>query len=160
MTSEGISHAAAATPLAAAKMAEDTKYGDYGNVAPHTVLPFAVEDGGGLGPQALAFVERCRVRSSDQLSARSEALTSWTCSGFTNFHLASISFASARGLGRYFAHAANLLQDGFNRGDGAGGDAGAAQASAGSTCRRAAVSLFRRFLVVTSRFTCTCVFIP
>ena len=136
VTSEGISHAAATTPLAAAKMAEDTKYGDYGNVAPHTVLPFAVEDGGGLGPQALAFVERCRVRSSDQLSARSEALTSWTCSGFTNFHLASISFASARGLGRYFVHAANLLQDGFDRGGGAGGGAGAAQASAGPAGER------------------------
>jgi len=108
-------------------MAEDAKYGDYGDVAPHTVLPFAVEDGGGLGPQAQAFVERCRVRSSDQLSARSEALTSWTCSGFTNFHLASISFAHAG----YFVHAANLLRSGFGRGDGAGGDADAAQASAG-----------------------------
>ena len=49
-------------------MAEDTKYGIYGNVAPRAVLPFAVEDGGGLGPEALAFIERCRVRRSDELA--------------------------------------------------------------------------------------------
>ena len=126
VTGACICHAAATTPLAAAKLAEDSKHGIYGVVAPHTVLPFAVEDGGGLGPEALAFIERCRVRSSDELGPRSQALSSWTCSGFTNFHLASISFASTRGLGEYFTHAANLIQDRLDNGAGARGGAGAA----------------------------------
>ena len=116
VTSKGISHAAAITPLATAKMAEDAKHGIFGNVAPHTVLPFAVEEGGGLGPEAQAFVERCRVRSSDELSTRSQALTSWTCRGFTNFHLASTSFAAARALGEYYVSAASHIQAKFDSG--------------------------------------------
>ena len=132
VTGAGICHAAATTPLAAAKLAEDSKHGIYGVVAPHTVLPFAVEDGGGLGPEALAFIERCRVRSSDELGPRSQALSSWTCSGFTNFHLASISFASTRGLGEYFTHAANLIQDRLDNGAGARGGDAAARGPSGS----------------------------
>ena len=40
----------------------------YGNVAPHVVLPFVLDDSGGLGKEAWAFLLKCRDKAEGQLA--------------------------------------------------------------------------------------------
>ena len=54
--------AAAQIPGVAAQGAEAVKRRVYGNVTPHRVVPFAVEEGGALGKEALGFLLWCRKR--------------------------------------------------------------------------------------------------
>ena len=55
-TGSSIVEAASSAPLAAALDAESSKRVTYGPLKPHELIPFAIEDCGGLGPDALALV--------------------------------------------------------------------------------------------------------
>ena len=49
--------------------AEAQKRRTYGNVAPHVVLPFVLDDLGGLGKEAWSFLLQCRDRAGSQWEA-------------------------------------------------------------------------------------------
>ena len=48
-------------PLATAIAATASKHARYGNVHPHTVLPFVVEHAGGINKEGMQFFRMCRA---------------------------------------------------------------------------------------------------
>ena len=96
--------------------AEANKRRTYGNVAPHVVLPFVLDDSGGLGKEARKFLLSCRDRAEGQLAPRDFEKLNWSCSAFTTFYLQKLSLASVRGWGHFFMVVSSIL-----RGDGARG---------------------------------------
>ena len=81
----------------------------YGNVAPHVVLPFVLDDSGGLGKEAWAFLLKCRDKAEGQLGATEFSKLDWSCQAFTSYYLRSLSLASVRGWGHFFMTAASIL---------------------------------------------------
>ena len=55
----------------------------YGNVAPHVVLPFVLDDSGGLGKEAWKFVLECRDKAEGQVAQRDFEKLNWSCQAFT-----------------------------------------------------------------------------
>ena len=88
---------AASSACHAAGVAETTKYQSYGNVDPHVVLPFAVEDGGALGKEARRLFFMCRDRCSNRLLAADDDVASWSARGFSNFFFQQLSRANLKG---------------------------------------------------------------
>ena len=83
----------------------------YGNVAPQAVvLPLIVEDSGGLGKEAMQFVLECRDNSEGRLGGTDFMQQNWSCNGFTNYYLQSLSLASVRGWGHFFMVASSILR--------------------------------------------------
>ena len=90
--------AAAAFPLIAADAAEGSKHEMFGDVRPHKVLPFAVEDGGALGREAKTFFHTCKAACANQLRGADYERQTGTARGYSNFFFQSISAANYRGL--------------------------------------------------------------
>ena len=76
--------AAAQIPGAAAQGAGVAKRRVYGNVAPHRVVPFVVEEGGALGKEALGFLRWCRKRVRADTPSFGLAEMNWSSRGFSN----------------------------------------------------------------------------
>ena len=102
--------AAAVDDRANALSAEASKQATYGNVQPHVVLPFVVEDAGGMGPAAHSFFHKCCKKVQNQLSFSDEKQANWSCLGFSNFYFQSFAVANARGLGHFYMVAAAILR--------------------------------------------------
>ena len=98
-------------PKAVTESAEASKRATYGNVAPDAVvLPFVIEDSGGMGTEAAKFFCKCRDKVKNELSHGEEALSNWSCYGFSNFYRQSFATANAKGMGHYFMATAALLR--------------------------------------------------
>ena len=82
----------------------------YGNVAPHVVLPFVLDDSGGLGKEAWAFLLKCWDKAEGQLGATEFSKLDWSCQAFTSYYLRSLSLASVRGWGHFFMTVASILR--------------------------------------------------
>ena len=91
-------------------MAETNKYQSYGNVDPHVVLPFAVEDGGALGKEARRLFFMCRDQCSNRLLAADDDVASWSARGFSNFFFQQLSRANLKGLAHFFQRAAAVVE--------------------------------------------------
>ena len=103
MVTHNIIDASSAMPRVAAAAAESAKFDMFGDVRPHTVLPFAVEDGGALGIEALKFFHQCKDACGNGLNTLSTPKTSarlqtWSARGFSNFFFKSLSVSNYRGL--------------------------------------------------------------
>ena len=92
-------------PLATAIAATAMKYARYGNVRPHTVLPFVVEHAGGINKEGAQFFRMCRDAADRTLNTRARDLPSWSRKGFSNFLLQPLPLQLAnliKGLGHLF----------------------------------------------------------
>ena len=98
-------------PKAVTESAEASKRATYrnGNVAP-VVLPFVIEDSGGMGTESAKFFCKCRDKVKNELSHGDEALSNWSCYGFSNFYRQSFEAANAKGTWHYFMAPAALLR--------------------------------------------------
>ena len=94
----------------AAGVAETTKYQCYGDVNPHVVVPFAVEDGGALGKEARRLFFTCRDRCANKLLAADDDAASWSSRGFSNFFFQKFSRANLKGLAHFFQRAASVVE--------------------------------------------------
>ena len=101
--------AAAETPLIVALAAEGEKRNKYGAVAPHVVLPFAVEHPGALGKEAGSFFKRCAKQAGDRLGPAEQLRSTWSSSTFSSYFYQQLSMANTRGTGHYFEQAAAKL---------------------------------------------------
>lgn len=90
--------ASSAIPLAAAGAAEGEKYAMFGDVGPHQVLPFAVEDGGALGNEAKRLFHQCQAECCNELTGGDYESQTWSARGFSNFFFQALSVANYRGL--------------------------------------------------------------
>ena len=61
---------ASTDPRAVSLAHEANKRRTYGVVAPHVVLPFVLDDSGGLGKEAWTCLLQCRNRAGSQLAPR------------------------------------------------------------------------------------------
>ena len=110
----------------AAGVAETTKYQCYGDVNPHVVVPFAVEDGGALGKEARRLFFTCRDRCANKLLAADDDKASWSSRGFSNFFFQKFSRANLKGLAHFFQRAASVVEGNLaGRGGARGGVRGA-----------------------------------
>ena len=82
----------------------------YGNVGAHQVLPFAVEDGGAMGHEAMKFFHKCKAACNNQLSGLDCERQTWSAQGFSNFFFQSISVAHYRGLAHLFRTAGDTIR--------------------------------------------------
>ena len=82
----------------------------YGAVAPHVVLPFVLDDSGGLGKEAWAFLLQCRDRAEGQLAPKDFQQLNWSCNAFTSWYLQRLSLASVRGWGHFFMTVSSILR--------------------------------------------------
>ena len=57
-------------PLTAATAAAAEKHRKYGNVLPHTMLPFVVEHAGGINKEGMEFFRRCRKKAVNKLHVK------------------------------------------------------------------------------------------
>ena len=69
-----------------------------------------IEDSGGMGTEAAKFFCKCRDKVKNELSHGDEALSNWSCYGFSNFYKQAFAVANARGLGFYFMATAAVLR--------------------------------------------------
>ena len=111
-TGSSIVAGAASTPLAAAEAAEAAKHFKYGDVRPHTLLPFAVETGGALGAEAMAYVKRCVRAAGPFPRGDLEQHTTHSCRRSTDFYLQWLSTANCRGQAMFFERAAAAVRAG------------------------------------------------
>ena len=103
---------AASTSRAPADAAEARKFRSYGPLAPHTLVPFAVEDSGALGREAVKLFKDLQKQCRNKLGAHRAGLQTWAARGFASFYLQSLSVANLRGQGHYFMTAASALRMG------------------------------------------------
>ena len=92
-------------PLATDIAATAMKHAGYGNLHPHTVIPFVVEHAGGINKEGMQFFRMCRDAADSKLNARASGLPSWSSKGLSAFFLQSLSLAIAnlyKGLGHLF----------------------------------------------------------
>ena len=97
--------AAAQIPGVVAAAAEAAKREVYGDVTPCKLIPFVVEEGGGLGKEAVKFLLWCKSRVRADSFGFELKETNWSNRGFSNWAFQSLSLANAKGLGHYFASA-------------------------------------------------------
>ena len=89
--------AACHMPLAtAAKAATAMKHAGYGNVHPHTALPYAVEHAGGINKGGMQFFKMRRDEADNKLNTRASGLPSgsWSSKGLSDIFLQSLSLAN------------------------------------------------------------------
>ena len=93
-------------PLATAIAATAMKHARYGDVHPHTALPFvvAIEHAGGINKEGMQFFKVRRDASDNKLNTRASGLPFWPSKGHrpSNFFLQSLPLASLKGLGHLF----------------------------------------------------------
>ena len=88
---------ASTDPRALSLAHEANKCRTYGVVAPHVVLPFVLDDSGGLGKEDLSSPV-----PGSQLAQRDFERMNWSCAAFTTYYLQSLSLASVKGWGHFF----------------------------------------------------------
>ena len=98
VVTDNIIDASSAMPRVAAAAAESAKFDMFGDVRPHTVLPFAVEDGGALGIEALKFFHQCKDACGNGLNTQDSDVQTWSARGFSNFFFQSLSVSNYRGI--------------------------------------------------------------
>jgi len=101
---------AAASRLVAAEGAEADKRGVFGNILGNTLVPFAIEDGGSLGKEALGLFKLLQSFCENQVRFLDESLQTWSAKGFANFYLQLLSVALLRGQGHLFMQAAAAIR--------------------------------------------------
>ena len=79
-------------PLATAIAAAAMEHARYGDVHPHTALPFVVEHAGGINKERMQFFRMRRDASDNKLNTRVSGLPSWSSKGISNFFLQSLRF--------------------------------------------------------------------
>ena len=91
-------------PLATAIAAAAMKHARYGDVHPHTVLPFLVEHAGlgGINKEGMQFFRMCRDAADNKLNTRASGLSSWPSKGFSNVFLQPLPLTNLKGLGHLF----------------------------------------------------------
>ena len=93
-------------PKAVTESAEASKRAKYGNVAPDAVvLPFVIEDSGGMGTEAAKFFCKCRDKVKNELTHGDEALSNWSCYCATGSPTSTGSPSlqpTQKGMGHYF----------------------------------------------------------
>ena len=98
--------AACHMPLATAIAAAAMEHARYGDVHPHTALPFVVEHAGAGGincnKEGMQFFRMCRDAADSKLNTRASGLPSWFSKGVSNLFLQSLSLANLKGLGHLF----------------------------------------------------------
>ena len=109
-TSMGHQEAASCHPLSAACDAENAKRADYGEVTPNEVLPFAIEDCGGLGPEALSLIRTTSKKMGGLLSEKDETRSNWSCRGFSRYWTSRIAYVTTREMGDFFIQATNDIK--------------------------------------------------
>ena len=97
-------------PNAVAVSAEASKHATYGPVQPHVVLPFVVEDAGGLGPAAEKFLHCCKDKCNNELSDYEYEKSNWSSYGFSNYYRQQLAVANAAGVGHYMMVVAAILR--------------------------------------------------
>ena len=107
---QGALPGSARRPLVASEGAASSKEGLYGDVTPHTMLPFVVESAGALGKEATRLFQTCRRRARNQLAPQRDEVSTWSARGFSNFYLQSLSVANLRGIGNFLMAAATTLR--------------------------------------------------
>ena len=92
--------AACHMPHATAIAATAMKHARYGNMHPHTALPFMVVHAGGINTlkEGMQFFRMCRDAADKKLNARASGLSSWSSKGFSKSFLQSLSLANLNGL--------------------------------------------------------------
>ena len=76
--------------------------GTYGDVHPHTALPFVVEHSSGINKEGMQFFRMCRDAADNKLNTRASGLSSWSSKGLASFLLQSLPLANLKGLGHLF----------------------------------------------------------
>ena len=61
------------------------KHARYGDVHPHTALPFAVGHAGGINKEGIQFFRMRRDAADNKPNARASGLPSWSSKGLSNF---------------------------------------------------------------------------
>ena len=74
------------------------------------VLPFVLDDSGGLGKEAWKFVLECRDKAEGQVAQGDFEKLNWSCQAFTSYYLQSLSLASVRGWGHFFMVVSSILR--------------------------------------------------
>ena len=83
-------------PLATAIASAAMKHARYGDVHPHTVLPFVVEHAGGINKEGTQLFGMCRDAADNKLNTRASGLSSWPGKGPSTFFLQSLSLAMSK----------------------------------------------------------------
>ena len=73
-------------------------------------MPFAIEDGGSLGKEALGLFKLLQSICANQVRFLDESLQTWSAKGFANFYLQLLSVALLRGQGHLFMQAAAAIR--------------------------------------------------
>lgn len=97
-------------PDALSHAVEADKRRTYGNVAPHVVLPFVVDDSGGLGKEAWKFLLESRDRAEGLVAPQDFEKLNWSCNAFTTYYKQALSLASVRGWGHFFMVVSSILR--------------------------------------------------
>ena len=74
------------------------------------LVPFAVEEGGALGQEAMKLLKQCKKKCRNNTVAINEAELNWSNRGFSNWSLQSVSLANVKGIGHFFTTAAAILR--------------------------------------------------
>ena len=93
----------------AAEEGEGSKRDMFGDIAPHQLVPFAMECGRAMGREAQRLFMRCKEVCVDRLDA-SAPLETWSARGFCNFYGQLLSCATLRGLGSLLLTAAARIR--------------------------------------------------
>ena len=105
-------HGASRAMGAAAEAQAAEKVGTYGNVQPHTLLPFVVELPGALGKGARDFFNRCKKLVTNDRPWQDGHTARWSELGFSNYsyYHQRIAVARLRGIGHIVDQASSVLR--------------------------------------------------
>ena len=101
---------AATTPFVAAIGAESKKDATFGQLRPHSLVPFAVEDGGALGPRATRLFKDLQKECANRLRGDAHSAQTWSATGFSNYFRQQLSIANFRGLGHLLTTASSSIR--------------------------------------------------
>ena len=79
----------------------------YGNITPHTLLLFVVEEPGALGTEAMQFPKNFKRKLRDSTVFVDSADLNWSNRG--HYFFQSFSLANIKGLGHFVNRAAGIL---------------------------------------------------
>eukprot|EP00899_Mesostigma_viride_P027467 jgi/Mesvir1/7905/Mv11836-RA.1 len=80
---------------AAAAVAERDKFASYGNVGPHRVIPFVLEEFGAMGPKTAEFFHECCQRREDRLDLEGQTAP-WSARTWSSYWRQRLSLALTR----------------------------------------------------------------
>ena len=102
--------AACHMPLATGMAATAMNHARYGNVHPHTALPFVVGQAGDINKEGMQFSRMCRgaALADNKVNARASGLPSWSSKGPSDYFLQSPSVGNLKRIMR--SHAGLLIR--------------------------------------------------